>query len=153
MAIKIKIRIVAPRVPAGLLIAEPKVGSSAAPLVGKSLRTSTLQSSPVMEYAAFHVVYVDKRISVDLDGRYLQKAALGSLAGADWSLQADRRLDGFQQTSSEIAQVQDNLHNLLANFDGGKSGTNCLRVAVSPHRVLPSCLAREGSASRESWLT
>ncbi|KAL8914028.1 MAG: hypothetical protein Q9171_001279 [Xanthocarpia ochracea] len=85
-----------------------------------------------MEHAAFHVVYVDKRISVNLDGTYLQKAASGSLAGADWSLQADRRPNGFQQTSSEIALVQDNLRNLLANFNGAQMALEARRADDRP---------------------
>ena len=74
-----------------------------------------------MEYAAFHVVYVDKRISADLDGRYLRQVAPGALAATDSSLQANQPTNSFQEISSEITAVQDNLHTLLTNFDGGMS--------------------------------
>lgn len=76
-----------------------------------------------MEYAAFHVVYADKRISADLDGTHLQQVTPGALAGTDSSLQANQRPDCFQEISSEIAVVQDNLHPLLTSFHGGMSRT------------------------------
>ncbi|KAL8765141.1 MAG: hypothetical protein Q9209_007699 [Squamulea sp. 1 TL-2023] len=83
-----------------------------------------------MEYAAFHVVYVDNQISTNLDGTYLQEAAPRSLAESEKSPQADRRPDGFQQISSEITVIQDSLRNLLTNFEGVHlcaSGNSCLR--------------------------
>ncbi|KAL8999717.1 MAG: hypothetical protein Q9169_001534 [Polycauliona sp. 2 TL-2023] len=71
-----------------------------------------------MEYAAFHVVYVDKRISANLDGIHLQKVARGSWVGRDNPSQANSRPDGFQEISSQVRVVHDNLHALLTNFDG-----------------------------------
>ncbi|KAL8726015.1 MAG: hypothetical protein Q9166_006989 [cf. Caloplaca sp. 2 TL-2023] len=82
-----------------------------------------------MEHAAFHIVYVDKRVSADLDGKYLYEAALESLAEKAWPLQVVRRSDCFQQISSEITMVQDNLRNLLSSFEGVHlciSGTSCM---------------------------
>ncbi|KAL8782474.1 MAG: hypothetical protein Q9213_005343 [Squamulea squamosa] len=83
-----------------------------------------------MEHAAFHVVYVDNQISTNLDGTYLQEAAPGSLAETEKAPQANRRPDGFQQISSEIMVIQDNLRNLLKIFEGVHlcaSGNSCLR--------------------------
>ncbi|KAL8836445.1 MAG: hypothetical protein Q9176_006299 [Flavoplaca citrina] len=82
-----------------------------------------------MEYAAFHVLYVDKRISAHLDGTYLQQGTPGSLARTDGSLRVDGRPDSFQEISSEITMVRDSLHTLLINFDGVHlcvSGNSCL---------------------------
>ena len=74
-----------------------------------------------MESAAFHVVYVDKRISGHLDGTYLQQVTPGSLARTNGSIRVDGRPDCFQEISSEITMVRDSLHTLLINFDGGMS--------------------------------
>ncbi|KAL8678077.1 MAG: hypothetical protein Q9186_005542 [Xanthomendoza sp. 1 TL-2023] len=82
-----------------------------------------------MEHAAFHVVYVDQRISADLDGKYLHNAGLELLSRPDRPLKADRRSDPFRQISSENTMVQDNLRTLLSCFDGVHlctSGNSCL---------------------------
>ncbi|KAL8798332.1 MAG: hypothetical protein Q9182_006757 [Xanthomendoza sp. 2 TL-2023] len=82
-----------------------------------------------MEHAAFHVVYVDKRISADLDGKYLHGTASELLSRPGWPLKADRRSDPFRQISSENTMVQESLRTLLSGFDGVHlctSGNSCL---------------------------
>ncbi|KAL8813613.1 MAG: hypothetical protein Q9223_000255 [Gallowayella weberi] len=82
-----------------------------------------------MEHAAFHVLYVDKRISADLDGKYLHGAASEFLSRSDWPLKADRRSDPFRQIALESTMIQENLRTLLSGFNGVHlctSGNSCL---------------------------
>lgn len=72
-----------------------------------------------MDHAAFHIVYVDKRVSASLDGIYLDGALRDLPAKKELGVPTHQQLNSFPQISSEIAVVRDNLGNLLSNFHGG----------------------------------
>lgn len=75
-----------------------------------------------MDHAAFHIIYVDKRVSAALDGKYLREIAPDLLAGQELALptdKADQQPNCFQQISSEIAVVRHNLTYLLSSFQEG----------------------------------
>lgn len=74
-----------------------------------------------MDYAAFHIVYVDKRVSNNLDGTYLKEPTHDLPAGKDVSLRKDQPPTYFQLVSSELEVVRDNINNLLTSFHGGTS--------------------------------
>ncbi|KAL9006466.1 MAG: hypothetical protein Q9188_000774 [Gyalolechia gomerana] len=62
-----------------------------------------------MDHAAFHIIYVDKRVSAGLDGKYLREIAPDLLAGQELALptdKADQQPNCFQQISSEIALLE-----------------------------------------------
>lgn len=72
-----------------------------------------------MDYAACHVVYMDKRVSKDLEGRYFHR----SVATAFDSAASRKDESSKDQTSDtllrEIEEVRISLQNLLSVFDGG----------------------------------
>ncbi|KAL9605825.1 MAG: hypothetical protein Q9179_001011, partial [Wetmoreana sp. 5 TL-2023] len=72
-----------------------------------------------MDHAAFHIVYVDKRVSAGLDGTYLHEAVLETPADNDRVADSDLSSCCAEQISSEIAVVRESLTNLLSCFDGG----------------------------------
>ena len=74
-----------------------------------------------MDHAAFHVVYVDKRVSASLDGQYLHDVTRHLPAEKDSALPADQQSHCFQQISLENAVVRDNLGILVSSFNGGMS--------------------------------
>ena len=75
-----------------------------------------------MEYANYHIVYVDNRISRDLDGRCIQRSEVDRLQGeavhSESSLE-DRDPDCLNSILGEIEEVRSNLRNLLLVFNGG----------------------------------
>ncbi|KAI4260409.1 MAG: hypothetical protein LQ352_000271 [Teloschistes flavicans] len=71
-----------------------------------------------MDHAAFHIVYVDKRVSAQLDGQYVCHSAPNPSAERS-PMGKEQRPDGFKQLSSEVAIVRANLSNLLSSFPGG----------------------------------
>lgn len=77
-----------------------------------------LRSPAVMDHAAFHIVYVDKRVSAQLDGQYVCHSAPNPSAERS-PMGKEQRPDGFKQLSSEVAIVRANLSNLLSSFPGG----------------------------------
>lgn len=77
-----------------------------------------------MEYADYHVVYVDNRVSQELDGKLIQNSSSYSSQGA--SSHAEDRWDNrnpewLKSILGEIEEVRSNLRSLLAVFHGGKS--------------------------------
>ena len=73
-----------------------------------------------MDHAAFHVVYVDKRASEDLDGQYVQRPAVEPPSSAG-SRQAEPPKDRISELLlREIEDVRHNLRSILSTFDGGK---------------------------------
>lgn len=74
-----------------------------------------------MEYADYHVVYVDNRVSQDLDGRLLQNSDPNQLnirKGETW----DQQNPALATTiGGEFAEVRSNLRSLLSVFNGGMS--------------------------------
>lgn len=75
-----------------------------------------------MEHADYHVVYVDNRISRDLDGRLIQKAVSNRSDGAgSWNEGSweDRNPDYLKSVLGEIEEVRSNLKSLLSVFNRG----------------------------------
>ena len=77
-----------------------------------------------MEYADYHVVYVDNRVSRALDGKLIQNSLSyvsegPSTTHADtWD---DRSPECLTSMMGEIEEVRRNLRSLLAVFHGGAS--------------------------------
>ena len=77
-----------------------------------------------MEHADYHVVYVDNRMSQNLDGKLIQKSIPDSRIGA---LQVSKETSGDKSTEhlssilGEIEEVRSNLRNILSVFKGGVS--------------------------------
>ena len=85
----------------------------------------------VMEYADYHVVYVDNRVSSALDGKLIQSSSSYSSQRA-----SNQTEDTWDQSKSEclksilgeIEEVRSNLRSLLSVFHGGKSeSVFCIR--------------------------
>ncbi len=72
-----------------------------------------------MDYAACQVVFVDKRASKCLEGKYIHKAAAVPLDSAA-SRKEEPSKDGASDTLlREIEDVRESIQSLLAIFDGG----------------------------------
>lgn len=77
-----------------------------------------------MEYADYHVVYVDNRVSQDLDGKLIQNFSpdhsQNENVGKDspWD---DRIPECLESILGEIEEVRSNLRSLLSVFNGGMS--------------------------------
>ena len=74
-----------------------------------------------MEYADYHVVYVDNRVSQDLDGRLLQNSEPNQSnirRGETWEEQNPTLVTTI---GGELAEVRSNLRSLLSVFNGGTS--------------------------------
>lgn len=74
-----------------------------------------------MDHAAYHVVYVDKRVSQDLDGKHLQKNGPDVIKLRKQGSWVDRKPDCFDIILTEDAEVRNNLKSVLTNFNGGTS--------------------------------
>lgn len=74
-----------------------------------------------MDHAAYHVIYVDKRVSQDLDGKHLQKSGPDVSKIRKRGSWVDRKPDCFDIILTEDAEVRNNLKSILATFDGGMS--------------------------------
>ena len=81
-----------------------------------------------MEYADYHVVYVDNRVSRDLDGKLIQKSSFHALTAeatshteSTWE---DRDPECLKSILGEIEEVRSNLRSLLSVFHGGMSTKN-----------------------------
>ena len=75
-----------------------------------------------MDSAAYHVVYVDKRVTRDLDGRLLQKSGSSQLQGSSVHIEdscEDRSPDCVKSILGEVEEVRDNLRSILSVFNGG----------------------------------
>ena len=74
-----------------------------------------------MEYADYHVVYVDNRVSQDLDGRLLQNSEPNQSnirKGETWEEQNPALVTTIGE---ESAEVHNNLRSLLSVFNEGTS--------------------------------
>lgn len=74
-----------------------------------------------MDHAAYHVVYVDTRISRGLDGTHIHKSGssreeLHEHQNDRWG---ERDPEYLQIVSSESEEVYNNLRNILLVFNGG----------------------------------
>lgn len=89
-----------------------------------------------MDYAEYHIVYVDNRVSQDLDGKLVQKSESSRLDGAKNSsehLWEDRKSECLKAILGEIEEVRSNLKNLLSVFNGGTSLPFTLRRRPPRH--------------------
>ncbi|KAL8694436.1 MAG: hypothetical protein Q9218_000928 [Villophora microphyllina] len=109
-----------------------------------------------MDHAAFHIVYVDKRVSAHLDGKYLHEPASGRSVEGD-PLEKEQRSDGFTQLSSEMAIVRANLSNMLLSFPGVHvctSGDSCMAKLseLESHRdsLEPTLVLLEATTALEA---
>lgn len=78
-----------------------------------------LRQAAAMDYAACQVVFVDKRASKDLEGKYIPRPAavpLDSAASRKEEPSKDRASDILLR---EIEEVRESIQSLLAVFDGG----------------------------------
>ncbi|KAL9604854.1 MAG: hypothetical protein Q9219_000302 [cf. Caloplaca sp. 3 TL-2023] len=114
-----------------------------------------------MDHATFHIVYVDKRVSARLDGKYLhevprdQRAA--EKASIPWTGQPS---DCFQLISPEIAEVRESLGNLLSSFRGGNvqrlsfglGGTpaDLLELEINETTIHPTLVLLESATALET---
>ena len=74
-----------------------------------------------MEYADYHVVYVDNRVSQDLNGRLLQNSEPNQSnirREITWEEQNPALVTTIGR---ELAEVRSNLRSLLSVFNGGTS--------------------------------
>ena len=77
-----------------------------------------------MEYADYHVIYVDNRVSQDLDGKLIQNLSPdrstteNGRKGTSWNDSAPEYLESIL---GEIEEVRSNLRSLLSVFNGGAS--------------------------------
>lgn len=77
-----------------------------------------------MDYAEYHIVYVDNRVSRDLDGKLVQKSESERADGAKDSglhMWEDRHPECLKAIIGEIEEVRSNLKSLLSVFNGGTS--------------------------------
>ncbi len=77
-----------------------------------------------MDYAEYHIVYVDNRISRDLDGKLIQKSESNRSDGAksySGHTLEDRNPECLKAILGEIEEVRSNLKSLLSVFNGGMS--------------------------------
>ena len=75
-----------------------------------------------MDYAEYHIVYVDNRVSRDLDGKLIQKSESSRSDGANndgEKLWEDRNPECLKAILGEIEEVRSNLKSLLSVFNGG----------------------------------
>ncbi|KAL9105113.1 MAG: hypothetical protein Q9163_000031 [Psora crenata] len=79
-----------------------------------------------MDYAAYHVIYVDTRMSRNLDGKHIRKAETnhtddtGNRRAGSWE---DRNPECLKSILGEIEEVRTNLKRILSHFNGGKKLT------------------------------
>lgn len=77
-----------------------------------------------MDYADYHVVYVDNRVSRDLDGKLVQNSESSRSDGEkhygedSWE---DQNPECLKAILGEIEEVRSNLKSLLSVFNGGTS--------------------------------
>ncbi|KAL9130944.1 MAG: hypothetical protein Q9217_000990 [Psora testacea] len=85
-----------------------------------------------MDHAAYHIIYVDTRISQDLDGKHLQKTATieadeqSKRHEESWE---ERDPDCLKSILGEIEEVRSNLKRILSHFNGVhtcSSGKTCM---------------------------
>jgi hypothetical protein len=77
-----------------------------------------------MEYADYHVVYVDKRVSRDLDGKLIRNSELHQSSFHSEGSWEDKNPDCLKTILGEIEEVRSNLRSLLSVFNGGMSATS-----------------------------
>ena len=76
-----------------------------------------------MDYAQYHIVYVDARVSRDLDGKLVQKSDSLRSDGGSYNKHVweERNPECLRAILGEIEEVRSNLKSLLSVFNGGMS--------------------------------
>ena len=74
-----------------------------------------------MEYADYHVVYVDNRVSQDLDGRLLQNSEPNQSNIGKVETWEEQNPTLVNIIGGESAEVHSNIKSLLSVFNGGTS--------------------------------
>ena len=77
-----------------------------------------------MDHAQYHIVYVDARVSRDLDGKLVQKSDSSRSDGANnysGHMWEERNPECLKAILGEIEEVRSNLKSLLSVFNGGMS--------------------------------
>ena len=77
-----------------------------------------------MDHAEYHIVYVDNRVSRDLDGKLVQKSESSCADGAKSNSEhmwEDRNPECLKAILGEIEEVRNNLKSILSMFNGGMS--------------------------------
>ncbi len=74
-----------------------------------------------MDHAAYHVIYVDSRVSRDLDGKHVEKgeSRTGGSNGHNEASWEDRNPECLKSILGEVEEVRINLKRLLTVFNGG----------------------------------
>lgn len=75
-----------------------------------------------MDYAEYHIVYVDNRVSRDLNGKLVQKSESSRLDRANnysEDLWEDQNPECLKAILGELEEVRSNLKSLLSVFNGG----------------------------------
>lgn len=77
-----------------------------------------------MEYADYHIIYVDNRMSRELDGKLIQRTSSDlrqeSLSTNEQS-SGDESNECLKSILGEIEEVRSNLRSIFSVFNGGKS--------------------------------
>lgn len=91
-----------------------------------------------MEHADYHIIYVDNRVSRELDGKLLQYSSqkrsqdVGFRKGPSFG---DRKSECLESILGEIEEVRCNLQSLLSIFNGGMScHGHCPQPLLVTHR-------------------
>lgn len=98
-----------------------------------------------MDHAQYHIVYVDARVSRDLDGKLVQKSdssrsdGANSYSGQMWE---ERNPECLKAILGEIEEVRSNLKSLLSVFNGGMS----VHSMLSPEKAA-ACVIRMHATS------
>ena len=77
-----------------------------------------------MDHAQYHIVYVDARVSRNLDGKLVQRMdpsrsdGANNYSGHTWE---ERNPECLKAILGEIEEVRSNLKSLLSVFNGGMS--------------------------------
>lgn len=116
-----------------------------------------------MDYAEYHIVYVDNRLSRDLDGKVVQKSESIRSDGANTygeHMWEDRNPECLKAILGEVEEVRSNLKSLLSVFNGVHtciSGDTCmakvshlesLSTDIQPVLVMLGTPANEGVEGR-----
>ena len=92
-----------------------------------------------MDHAQYHIVYVDARVSRDLDGKLVQKSVSSRSDGANsysGQMWEERNPECLKAILGEIEEVRSNLKSLLSVFNGGMSVHSLLSPETASARVI-----------------
>lgn len=85
-----------------------------------------------MDHAAYHVVYVDTRVSQGMDGKYIRDHSIARHEGAKTrqeEIREDEHSESLTLISKEMDEIRCNIETMIAVFHGGtflQDGSNWL---------------------------